>query len=90
MYQKINDENNKIISYNEKLLSSNKNYFDLQNTILNNLEMKIKLMDPQNILKRGFSISKINGKVISAETIISSGDILDTITADKTIESIVI
>lgn len=90
LYQKINDENNKIISYNEKLLSSNKNYFDLQNTILNNLEMKIKLMDPQNILKRGFSISKINGKVISAETIISSGDILDTITADKTIESIVI
>lgn len=55
------------------------------------LEKSIRLMDPENILKRGFSITKINGKTISPEaalpkegkeieTILYQGQLKSTIT----------
>jgi len=43
------------------------------------IESKVNLLDPINILKRGYSITRLNGKVITSSSSVNSGDIIETI-----------
>jgi len=43
------------------------------------IEEKIKLLDPKNILKRGFSITFKNGKVLKTVESVEEGDLIETI-----------
>ena len=45
---------------------------------MDQLEKLIQMADPQNILKRGFSISSVNGKTIYSAEELKPGDILET------------
>ena len=45
---------------------------------LDNYEAAIKLLSPLNILKRGYSISYLNGKAITDINCIKEGDIIET------------
>lgn len=45
---------------------------------LQNMEDKIKLLHPDNILKRGFSITLLNGKAVSDATQVKTGDVICT------------
>ena len=54
---------------------------------LNQLMQSLKLLDPQNVLKRGFSITTLNGKTIGDTNQPISGDKITTRTATFTIES---
>lgn len=45
---------------------------------LENLEKNIQILDPINILKRGFSITRFNGKAVKGSTEVSEGDVLET------------
>lgn len=67
---------------NQNLLSSNNK--------LDQLEQSIKLMDPREVLKRGYSITTIKGKTISKESKIKKGDIILTQTFDTEVESEII
>ena len=67
---------------NQNLLSSNNK--------LDQLEQSIKLMDPREVLKRGYSITTIKGKTISKESKINVGDVILTQTFDTEIESEII
>lgn len=42
------------------------------------LETKLTLLDPKHVLKRGYSLSSINGKAVSSVTEIKPGDTLTT------------
>ncbi len=53
------------------------------------LDEKIGLLNPKNVLKRGFSISSINNKGVSSVESIKSGDVLKTMFFNGTVESIV-
>lgn len=48
---------------------------------------KLRLVDPVNVLKRGFSISKINGRAVKSIQEIKSGDLMETVLNDGTVES---
>lgn len=48
---------------------------------LTQLETIVKLVDPDNVLKKGYSISLVNGKVISESNLPQKGDELTTLTA---------
>ncbi len=50
-------------------------------------EQNIRLVDPKKVLKRGFSITKHNGKVLSKSSKIKEGDEIETILDSKTIRS---
>lgn len=52
------------------------------------LESLIKVLDPRNTLKRGYSITRLNGKALKSRGEISAGDILTTELADGEIRSI--
>lgn len=66
---------------------------NIQNTIQNQknslqqLEQSIKLMDPIQVLKRGYSISLIDGKTINENTKIDKGTVILTKTFYNEIES---
>ena len=64
----------------ENILSKN-------NSNLKQLEQSIKLMDPVHVLKRGYSITLIDGKTITNESKIKQGTTLITKTYFGEIES---
>lgn len=56
---------------------------------LSSIQEKLRLVDPQNILKRGYSLTMLNGKIVKSVNQISEGDRLETRLSDGTVESIV-
>lgn len=52
-----------------------------------NVEKTIANMHPANVLRRGYSITRINGKAVSSITEVNKSDVLDTILADGAVSS---
>ena len=48
---------------------------------------KLRLVDPQNILKRGYSLTMMNGKILKSLQMVKVGDLLETRLSDGSIES---
>ena len=44
-------------------------------------------LDPQNVLKRGYSITLANGKAVKSVDDVQPGDLIKTLVADGTLES---
>jgi exodeoxyribonuclease VII large subunit len=55
--------------------------------IINNLEKHISVMSPGNVLKRGYSITLLNGKAVTSVEQVSAGDALTSVISDGTIIS---
>jgi exodeoxyribonuclease VII large subunit len=56
----------------------------------NSLENALKILDPENVLKRGYTITSLNGKIIKSSGETSKDDIIDTKFSDGIIKSKVI
>ena len=56
---------------------------------LSSIQEKLRLVDPQNILKRGYSLTMLNGKIVKSVRQIKEGDLLETRLGDGTAESTV-
>ncbi len=54
---------------------------------LNLNQEKLRLVDPQNILKRGYSLTMMNGKILKSVQMIKDGDLLETRLNDGKVES---
>ncbi len=54
---------------------------------LNLIQEKLRLVDPQNILKRGYSLTMINGRIVKSVQEVKKGDLLETRLSDGIIES---
>ena len=54
------------------------------------LAHSVELLSPQMVLKRGYSITRSNGKVISKNNKVKKGDKISTFIHDSEIESTVI
>lgn len=54
---------------------------------LTNLKKNVDILDPMNVLKRGFSITLYNGKAVSEISQIKNGDLLQTLIFDGEIIS---
>ena len=57
---------------------SSKQLFIIRNKELENLEEKIRLLHPHNVLKRGYSITRLNGKALTNPADAKEGDVLVT------------
>ena len=53
------------------------------------LETKLQLLDPQQLLKKGYSYTTYNGKLVTSITQLHSGDTITTTLTDGTIDSII-
>jgi len=56
---------------------------------LNLIQEKLRLVDPQNIIKRGYSLAMLNGKIVKSVHQVKEGDLLETRLSDGTVESTV-
>lgn len=54
---------------------------------LNLIQEKLRLVDPYTILKRGYSLTMLNGKIVKSVKQIANGDLLETRLSDGTVES---
>jgi len=72
-------KNREMLKNAEKGLSnSHKKYIHDRQTQIGLLSEKIKLLDPAHVLKRGYSISRINGKAITFVDDLKEGQIMTT------------
>jgi exodeoxyribonuclease VII large subunit len=55
---------------------------------VNGLENSVRLLDPRNVLKRGFSITLVKGKAVTDESEVNSGEEITTLLYSGTIKSI--
>lgn len=53
------------------------------------IQEKLRLVDPQNILKRGYSLTMMNGKILKSVQLVKEGDRLETWLSDGKLESTV-
>lgn len=56
---------------------------------LNSIQEKLRLVDPQNILKRGYSLTMLNGKIVKSVNQLKDGELLVTRLSDGNVESTV-
>jgi exodeoxyribonuclease VII large subunit len=54
---------------------------------VNGLENSVRLLDPRNVLKRGFSITLVNGKAVTEENEVQSGEEITTLLYNGTLKS---
>jgi exodeoxyribonuclease VII large subunit len=52
------------------------------------MEQSVKLADPDLILRRGFSITRVNGQAVTSATSVTPGSHIETQLADGTFTSI--
>lgn len=52
---------------------------------LKQAEEKLRLVDPQNILRRGYSLTLMNGKILKSVHMVKKGDLLETKLSDGSI-----
>jgi exodeoxyribonuclease VII large subunit len=86
----LTNGNNTVVNLRNVLLQQSKFLFKSQTNELNNLERTINNLSPENVLKRGYSITLLNGKAIRSYNEVKEGDRLETMVIDGVIQSDVV
>lgn len=86
---KLEKEKENISDLSKRLNDNLLNMFKNKKIELEKLSLSLSKHSLEDILEKGFSITKLNGKVITSKTNIKSGDEIETILYNKKIASIV-
>jgi exodeoxyribonuclease VII large subunit len=81
--------NNDIQNEYKKLVYQTTGFIKSQNLVIDHIQRHVDLMDPVNVLKRGYSITSVNGKVVKRPEDVKEGDELRTTLAEGSIISTV-
>jgi exodeoxyribonuclease VII large subunit len=81
---------NSISAINQTLPSRSAGYLSVLNNNITGLKNSLKILDPVNVLRRGYSITSRNGKIVKSRTELSKEDIIDTRFSDGSVKSSVI
>jgi len=85
------EKNKRVVSECLNYLDKNiQSYVKKRRLELGNVERNINLLDPINILRRGFTITLKNGKAVTSFNDVKAGDTTTTITSDGSITSSVV
>jgi exodeoxyribonuclease VII large subunit len=85
----LGEETEKLEVISAQLKTNTRNKIEDQTALLNNLTKQVNILDPVNILKRGFSITMNNGKAVKSIDDVKAGDKLSTLLANGQIDSTV-
>lgn len=85
----ISDQESHLNGIKDLISRTTKHRIEKANEKLSFLEHRLTLNDPRTILKRGYSITRINGKVVTNDLETTAGDIMETILYDGKITSVV-
>ena len=79
----------KVIHFKEKLSDKSMVYVKTQQGVLKSIEKNVDNMSPLNVLKRGYSITLLNGKTLKNVDDVKQGSIIDTVIHDGVVTSMV-
>jgi exodeoxyribonuclease VII large subunit len=85
----LNQFKGTVFRLTEKLRAQSEMILKESSLGLNNIEKNISNMDPANVLKRGYSITRLNGKSVTSILQVKNGDVIDTTLLDGNVSSIV-
>jgi exodeoxyribonuclease VII large subunit len=76
-----------LIRRKEILINASKTRLNIINNILTGFGNSLKILDPENVLKRGYTITSLNGKILKKCKQIKKQDLLDTKFSDGSVRS---
>jgi len=82
-------ERERIIQYKEKCTEASLLLLKNKSITLNNVEKNVQNMSPQNVLKRGYSMTLLHGKALKDLDNVKAGDIIETLLFEGKLHSIV-
>jgi len=85
----ISEQESHLNGIKELISRTTKHRIEKTNEKLSFLEHRLTLNDPRTILKRGYSITRINGKVVTNDIETNDGDIMETLLYDGMVTSVV-
>jgi len=85
----IKDKKQRLKELIQMVMIYPKHMLSMESMTVEQLETKINLLDPVNVLNRGYSITYVNGKAIKTTATVNKSDIINTRLYDGIITSIV-
>jgi exodeoxyribonuclease VII large subunit len=86
---RFRNEKQKQLQLYQKISSGTLSFLKIKNNDLENVKKNIHNMSPENVLKRGYSITLLNGKSVKNSGDVKTGDILHTTLFQGIIKSVV-
>lgn len=76
-YQIINYANNDLLGRGKMMLFNTRHFLSAHDHNLNEKEHRLRLLDPVNVMKRGYAILQVNGKLLVDTSEVKSGDLME-------------
>jgi exodeoxyribonuclease VII large subunit len=74
----------------QSLINHSKNCLNNMNNKVGRFDGSLKILDPENVLKRGYTITSLSGKIIKKRAQLKKDDMIDTRFSDGSVSSKVI
>ena len=84
---RINDEKKRIAIFIAYLKMNSINHLKLSAKGIETLSSQLKSLRPENVLKRGFTLTSKNGHIVKSAELLKEGDIIDTKFSDGSVQS---
>jgi exodeoxyribonuclease VII large subunit len=84
---RFRNERQYFVSMKDGMKRNTQSFWNNSRQVLNSLEKNIQIMDPKNVLKRGFSITMLNGKAIRNVNEVKEGDHVETTLFEGIVQS---
>jgi len=84
------DKSKVVESSRQNLIAYTLNSINNNTTRLTGLETTLNILNPENVLKRGYTITSINGKILKSINLLNNDDIIDTRFTDGKVRSKVV
>ncbi|MFZ0280134.1 MAG: exodeoxyribonuclease VII large subunit [Bacteroidales bacterium] len=75
---------------NQKIITSSANLLKGTKSKIDALENSLKILDPENVLKRGYTITSLRGKIIKSSSQVKKDDLISTLFSDGQVASRVV
>ena len=74
----------------QSLINHSKNCLNNMNNKIGRFDSSLKILDPENVLMRGYTITSLNGKIIKKSVLLKKDDMINTRFSDGSVSSKVI
>ncbi len=75
---------------NQKIITSSANLLKGTKSKIDALENSLKILDPENVLKRGYTITSLHGKIIKSSSQVKKDDLISTLFSNEQVASRVV
>ena len=86
----VSDGNEELKNTERSVLKESIRFISMQHDTIKNMEKVVALVDPMNVIKRGYTLTTINGELLKSVDQLQTGDVINTLTADGAASSKII